>query len=256
MNISQATPLTVSNPDGIYSCIAISQFEYLVFQPESSNVSVYSCMGNNCTSDGPFSMNQSFLASYFQIAGYWTNNTISGTTTGGWTFHSLNSGNYTVAVGDEWGDLEVLHFSVTASASATTHVSPLSPCNPPTCQELFFSYQSIPKSFAVGDYSVAMVFNGTGYGPIIGNGTEHLFNGYVFVFNIFSIANSASNETLLFNWMPPCNVYSSEHCFQNNTLYAPDPATQVAFGGDVKMMWYTNTTGLYLGVWAVSSGGE
>jgi hypothetical protein len=252
-NISQATPLTVADPSAFYSCTAISQFVYLTFLPNSNNVKEYSCMGSNCTIYGPFPITGSDLESYFQIAGYWTNVTsVNGTTTTqSSAFHPLDNGTYSIAVGDGWGDLTILHFRVDKSAPQP---SASSPCNQPTCAESFFSYRSIPKTFAVGDYNFSMVFNGTGYGPIIGNGTDHLFDGYVFVFNISTPnSNPPSVQTLLFNWMPPCALDSSLHCIQNNTLQIPIPSTQTAFSGQVKMLWYSNSTGLWLGVWAASS---
>jgi hypothetical protein len=109
-NISQAKSLTVANPVGMYSCTAISQFFYVIFQPDSNNVDVYGCTGSSCQTTGPFP----FFESYFQVAGYYTNSSSEiGTTTESYSYHPLGVGNYTVAVGDEWGDLTLLHFTVT-----------------------------------------------------------------------------------------------------------------------------------------------
>ncbi len=109
-NISQASPLTVANPIGGYSCTAISQFIYVVFQPDSNNVDVYGCMGSSCQTTGLFP----FFESYFQVAGYYTSSSSEiGTTTESYSYHPLEVGDYTVAVGDEWGDLTLLHFTVT-----------------------------------------------------------------------------------------------------------------------------------------------
>ena len=113
-NISQAKPLTVANPIGAYSCAEISQFVYLVFQPNSSNVEIYGCLGSSCLTQGPFQMNRSYFESYFQDAGYYTNSSSEiGTTTQSYSYHILGVGDYTVAVGDEWGDLTLLYFTVT-----------------------------------------------------------------------------------------------------------------------------------------------
>jgi len=109
-NISQAQPLTVFNPTGMYSCTAISQFIYVVFQPDSNNVDLYGCLGSSCQTSGVFP----FFESYFQVAGYYTNSSSEiGTTTESYSYHPLGVGDYTLAVGDEWGDLTLLHFTVT-----------------------------------------------------------------------------------------------------------------------------------------------
>jgi len=93
-NISRAEPLDLINPDAIYLCpISSSNSPYLSFQPDEVMTSMYS---------------------YLQMGGYWTN--VSTSTA---VYHPLGLGTYTIAVGDEWGDLVLLHFQVTSSPIVT-----------------------------------------------------------------------------------------------------------------------------------------
>lgn len=118
-NISKAQALTIANPDATYMCTEIAQFRYLVFEPESDIVTVHSCQGATCQTRGPFPMQGSYFETYFQIGGYWANSTTSegSQVTTSSAFHSLENGNYIIAVGDEWGDLALLHFSVSGENS-------------------------------------------------------------------------------------------------------------------------------------------
>lgn len=149
-------------------------------------------------------------------------------------------------------DSSITNTSVSNTAAQINFSSSSSPCDSTTCSEAFYPFQTIPSnSFTVGNYGFKMVYNGTGYEGKA-NGTGYMDMGFAFVFNVTSIGSSAAS-TLVFNWLSPCNMNYGLPCEQNNSLVVPSPSTQTAFDSHVKMMWYTNTTGLYLGIWAADT---
>lgn len=97
-NISAGTTLDMFKPGPPTTC-PVTYLQYLVFQPESSNVQVNSNM--------KLQMNVTIT-----ISGYWTGfwNPPPGSPPA--TFHEFEAGTYTVVTGDEWGNLVLLHFSV------------------------------------------------------------------------------------------------------------------------------------------------
>ncbi len=103
-NILSGTPLQLYKPV-VYSCPSIlSRIDAYAFQPSSDNASVFgSCDPNPC-----FSYN---MTSKVSATGYWTNAHESAP-------NNFEPGDYTVAGGDEWGTLVVLHFIVQDNAKS------------------------------------------------------------------------------------------------------------------------------------------
>ena len=98
-NISSATPLQLDAP-GVYSCPMIMSVHDYSFHPLSSTADVY----GSCTPGYCFTMK---VASTNSVSGYW-----SGGSSPDGGFRALPQGAYTVAAGDEWGSLALLHFTV------------------------------------------------------------------------------------------------------------------------------------------------
>jgi hypothetical protein len=94
-NFTSATPLQIYKP-GTYGCPAIlSGIKGFVFEAGSANATVLgSCQPGDC-------MNEIVTPS-ISVSGYWN----------GGSFTSFPSGIYTVAAGDEWGGVSILHFAV------------------------------------------------------------------------------------------------------------------------------------------------
>ena len=91
-----AIPLPLYGP-GPYMCpMILSNVDYYIFQPESDTAQVFgSCVPNPCLTV-PVAMDM-----YFN--GFWLT----------YLYVDFPPGIYTVAVGDEWGALTLLHFIVT-----------------------------------------------------------------------------------------------------------------------------------------------
>ncbi|MHB8566617.1 MAG: hypothetical protein ACYC9U_05895 [Nitrososphaerales archaeon] len=96
-----------------------------------------------------------------------------------------------------------------------------------------FNYATMPAVFKIGDYSFAMIYNGTYY-VYSQNGTEYANTGFNFVLNVTSL-QSGKWETVDFGWAPPAP--------QPHSLPTPQNAT--LFDGAVQMNWYYNTTGIF-----------
>jgi hypothetical protein len=100
-NASSAVPLMLYSP-GAYNCPALLDYSYYVFQP-------YSYLMNAC--EGSDSCAQ-FPASYSGAYGVsWTSNGGSQATSA-----PFKPGVYTVVGVTEWGQIDVLHFTVTSPA--------------------------------------------------------------------------------------------------------------------------------------------
>jgi hypothetical protein len=98
-NVSSARALQLDSP-GIYNCPMMMSVDSYSFHPSSSAADVY----GSCTPGFCFTMDVSSASS---VSGYWG----SGSSQAG-NFHRLSPGTYTVAAGDEWGALTILHFVV------------------------------------------------------------------------------------------------------------------------------------------------
>lgn len=97
-----------------------------------------------------------------------------------------------------------------------------------------YSYNLIPSSFTVGNFSVQYLnklFN------MFGNQTP-----FAFFFNV-TVPNGASN-LVRFLWTPPCSLALSSQCNSNNTwsTWGPDPQyAYVNYGAESLMItWYLN----------------
>lgn len=98
-NVSSAVPLiTLYKPGGATSCPAEVDVGYFAFQPMSSENTQLVLM---CTPE-PQCVGQSNMSATVVVTGYWT----------GPTFQHFEPGVYTVAGGDQWGQLALLYFIV------------------------------------------------------------------------------------------------------------------------------------------------
>ena len=101
-NISSASPLQIFEP-GIYHCpMILTDISSYVFQPLSDSAAVFQM--SESTAVFTAGMNAEFEPA---PTGYWASNNV------GATFTNFEPGVYTVVAGDEWGDLVVVHFTVT-----------------------------------------------------------------------------------------------------------------------------------------------
>lgn len=105
-NISGAQPLQLSAP-GMYNCPAIFWVSSYTFEP-SSDVAV-----------GSFTER---VSSITNATGYWTGGNPPFYNTS--TLNNFTLGEYTVAGGDEWGALAILHFTVVEVNSTTSVILP------------------------------------------------------------------------------------------------------------------------------------
>jgi archaellin len=116
-NISGASSLNLYQP-GFYSCPAEFAVAYFSFSPLSGNVTLYSPQPSGSGSStvptamwtAPDAFNQSFT-------GYWTGGT--GVLQSG-TFHAFPLGVYTLVGGDDYGQLTLVHFVLTAQTTVTS----------------------------------------------------------------------------------------------------------------------------------------
>jgi hypothetical protein len=92
-NVSSAVSLELF-PPGPYNCPAIMSIQYYSFRPLSDSFSFYPTM---------HAVQTPAIASV-TVTGYYSSGTL----------HNLEPGIYTIAMGDEWGQLELLYFFVTA----------------------------------------------------------------------------------------------------------------------------------------------
>jgi len=101
-NISSATPLQIYEP-GTYMCpMILSDTSSYVFQPLSDNAAIFQM--SEPTAVFSMAMNTEFEPA---PTGYWASNDV------GAAFTNFEPGVYTIAAGDEWGALVVVHFTVT-----------------------------------------------------------------------------------------------------------------------------------------------
>lgn len=100
-NVSTAKPLSLYDPNATYSCpMILSGVTAYLFQPHSDTAAVVgTCNPNPCFTES--------IASEPGFDGYWASNLIQGS-----IFKAFPPGVYTVAGGDEWGALAIVHFAV------------------------------------------------------------------------------------------------------------------------------------------------
>jgi hypothetical protein len=103
-NLSTASPLQISNPGRMAPCgppVALEKEAYFRFQP-SSHKAAYLFPSSSYTGPG-YPMSQTVEAK-----GYYPSNQSQ-------NFIRFPAGSYTVAAGDEWGQLTISYFSVSAT---------------------------------------------------------------------------------------------------------------------------------------------
>jgi hypothetical protein len=102
-NISAGSGLGLFAP-GTYGCPGILAVSHYVFQPAGSNVSIFAQGPNGTSSLCCYAHpgEPAPAADSLPISGYYSSG----------NFHSFETGAYTVAAGDEWGELVLLHFVV------------------------------------------------------------------------------------------------------------------------------------------------
>ena len=100
-NVSTAKPLLLYDPNATYSCpMILSGVASYAFEPLSDAAAIVgTCSPNPCFTQS--------VSSEPNFGGYWASNPIQGS-----TFTPFPPGVYTVAGGDEWGALAVVHFAV------------------------------------------------------------------------------------------------------------------------------------------------
>lgn len=114
-----------------------------------------------------------------------------------------------------------------------------------------FLFNEIPYSFVVGNFTINLVNNGTGYKTLPANGTATVFLGFVFAFNITNPIGKTTN--IFFLWSPPCNINYGLPCQTQNEWTVPnyenDPnqgnATINYLQANLSVSWFTNSTGLF-----------
>jgi hypothetical protein len=99
-DIYTATPLHLYDPNAVYHCpMILSRIDSYVFRPSSNTADVFgSCESGPCLED--FKVGETF-----SYAGFWTDSADA-------QFTNFLPGIYTVACGDEWGTLAIIHFLV------------------------------------------------------------------------------------------------------------------------------------------------
>ncbi len=100
-NVSLAKPLQLYAPEPVYHCpMILSKITQYSFYPENSTAQIWgSCVPGPCQTFAMFAS--------LPVKGYWNTGFLSDHT-------ALIPGVYTVAAGNEWGQLELLYFVVRA----------------------------------------------------------------------------------------------------------------------------------------------
>jgi hypothetical protein len=226
-NVSSAgKPLSIYQP-GEYMCpMILSNIDSYQFGPLSDNAQIY----GSCSSGSCFELN---VTSEIDAGGYWSSHS---------SFARFSSGNYTVVGGDEWGQMVILHFTVAPGANFTR--STISSVSGHATSSSFdqtsgvmayneaYAYYDIPSVQFVGSFFVGMTTS---------NNSE-----YTFDFNVTTMAPKSTY--IYFDWTPPCSSHLSSQCESDNQLVLPNPenATVVYNGTRLLILWYQNSTGLYI----------
>jgi len=264
-NISQAPESSIMplQQPGVFDNCTYYEFALYSFQPSSSSATEYG--GGN--QGQLFSYGTRPVIGGDEVTGYYQSNQ---------SYTTLNKflspvpfpvGEYTVAAGDEWGQLALLHFSVTAQeiSSTTISLSGGTTFENATISSVYFTkstatvqstvptsnktfaYDEISPSFWVGNFSIQLADNGTGYTSPPENDTSRMYTGFVFAFNITTPDRKTTN--LVITWWPPCSKNLGLPCEQDNGWVLPQPENyslvydQLA---NLVVRWYTTPTGLFV----------
>ena len=116
-NISTVTPLVIFDPDFTYHCPAFAWAGGTVFDfaPQNDFANVYYGCQPPCDNHSNIRIYQELSLTH-----YWTGSHPA-------TIHSFEPGVYTIVAGDEWGNLVILHFTVTEPTTASTAIQPQQP---------------------------------------------------------------------------------------------------------------------------------
>ena len=99
-NLEYALPLTIFEP-AIINCPAIFAATQYQFLAHSTKAKMYN------PNDNPSIIGTTSFSASLNLSGYWSG------TVGNHTFHLFSSGIYTIIAADGWGQVTVLHFTVT-----------------------------------------------------------------------------------------------------------------------------------------------
>lgn len=119
-NISQATQLDLSQPGLVYLCPAEFAVAYFSFNAQSNEVTLYSMQpsgqGNSTVTSRMWTVPDVFTENF---SGYWTaqNQTCAISCD---VFHQFLPGVYTIVGGDDWGQLMIVHFTVSPGQTTST----------------------------------------------------------------------------------------------------------------------------------------
>jgi hypothetical protein len=112
-NLSSASPLDVFRPGVVYSCPVEFNIAYFSFSPQSDDISLYSPQpsgsGNTTVPTRMWTNPDAFTENF---SGYWTVQDQA--------FHQFQPGAYTIVGGDDYGQLEIIHFYVQPSQTTET----------------------------------------------------------------------------------------------------------------------------------------
>lgn len=235
-NISSAgKPLSIYNPGEFMCPMILSNISSYEFKPQSDSAQVL----GSCGSGSCFEIN---TTSEVEAGGFWNSNR---------AYTSFPPGTYTVVAGDEWGQLIILHFfvgsvsSISTVTAGTTSGMTTSPQSALSASKTY-SYNNIPPFTFVGNFSVQLMYSGTGFNSPPSNGTSTEYMGYTFAFNVTTPASRSTY--FIFEWTPPCSSNLGLPCEQSNQTVLPTPenATVDYLAAHLLIFWYKNTTGLYV----------
>ena len=119
-----------------------------------------------------------------------------------------------------------------------------------------FDFDHIPYNFIVGNFTVQMVNNGTGYITPPVNGTSTVYGGFVWAFNVETPDGITTNTFFLGPESGFCianSTYPQASCLPRNEWFLPNPentGVQVPLNygniASLVIQWSLNTTSLYV----------
>ena len=137
--------------------------------------------------------------------------------------------------------------STFSSTSATTETSVSVIEHPFPNIEKTYDFDHIPYEFTLGNFTIHLTNNATGYITPLVNDTSTGYTGWVFAFNVTT--PNGLTKYPFFLWSPPCSKGLALPCQQDNRLNLPNPENATIIYGniaDLFIVWNTNTTGLYV----------
>lgn len=136
----------------------------------------------------------------------------------------------------------------TSSASTTRTSITTSPILTTSTTETILSASAITKTFQFGKMPANFILNGYSFN-MESNGTGAIVGGsqYTEYTISYQVSNGTKNQTLVFGWEPPCSYNLGLPCKGDNSVVPPSP-NGIAFGGHVDMIWFVNTSTIYLNV--------